>query len=125
MFNKTKGQIEAEISEAIIKFEKEHLGRGPKEARTFIIQDMIVVRLKRVLTPAEIQLAKDPEGWRLIKEVRHRLLEGSRNILEKMILDRTGEKVISLNTDISTKTGERIIIFSLKENLGEKIREPS
>lgn len=125
MFNKTKGQIEAEISEAIIKFEKEHLGRGPKEARTFIVQDMIVVRLRRVLTPAEIQLAKDPEGCRLIKEVRHRLLEGSRSILEKMILDRTGEKVISLHTDISTKTGERIIIFSLKENLGKKIRDPS
>ncbi|MFQ5709036.1 MAG: Na-translocating system protein MpsC family protein, partial [bacterium] len=31
MINKTKGQLEAEISAAITQFEKDHLGRGPKE----------------------------------------------------------------------------------------------
>lgn len=117
----TKGQMEATISEAIIKFEKEHMGRGPKETRTYIIQDMIFIRLKGVLTPAEQQLAKDDEGKLLVKQIRVKLIETSRRLLERIISDITGEQVISLHTDISTKTGERIIIFILESDLEAKI----
>ena len=60
--NKTKGQVEAEISEAIIKFEKDYMGRGPDETKTYIIGDMVLVRLRGVLTPAEKQLAKTDDN---------------------------------------------------------------
>ena len=116
---KTKGQIEADISEALIKFEKEYMGRGPEETKTYIIGDMIVVRLQHVLTPAEQQLAatsNETAGRKLIKRVRTELLEKARPLLEQIIKDLAGEKVISLHTDISTVTGERVIIFTL-ENL--------
>lgn len=75
---KTKGQVEAEISNALIQFEKDYLGRGPQETRAFIIEDMILVRLKGVLTPAEQQLAKNVEGTNLIKKIRSNLLEQGR-----------------------------------------------
>ncbi|MFC1765688.1 DUF2294 domain-containing protein [Planctomycetota bacterium] len=117
---KTKGQIEAEISEAIIKFEKEYMGRGPDETKTYIIDDMIVIRLQRVLTPAEQQLAKSDDeanGRTLIKQVRRELLEKARPLLAAMVLDITGHTVLSLHTDISTSSGERIIIFTLDEAL--------
>ncbi|HUS58406.1 MAG TPA: DUF2294 domain-containing protein [Planctomycetota bacterium] len=112
---KTRGQLEAEISEAIIKFEKEYMGRGPDETKTYIIDDMIVVRLHRVLTPAEKQLAKseDPRGRSLIKEVRIELLEKGRALLEGIISNAMGRNVKSMHTDISTVTGERVIIFTL------------
>lgn len=121
MLNMTKGQMEATISEAIIKFEKEHMGRGPKETHTYIIQDMIFIRLKGVLTPTEQKLAKDDEGKLLVKQIRVKLIETSRKLLELIISDITGEQVISLHTDISTKTGERIIIFTLESDLEAKI----
>lgn len=114
---KTKGQVEAEISNAIIQFEKDYMGRGPKETQAYIIDDMILLRLKGVLTPAEQQLAKNPEGANLIKQVRSNLLEQGRGLLSELIEKMTGLKVISLHTDISTKSGERVIIFSLSENL--------
>jgi uncharacterized protein YbcI len=114
---KTKGQVEAEISNAIIQFEKDYMGRGPKETQTYIINDMILVRLKGVLTPAEQQLAKNPEGTNLIKQVRSNLLEQGRGLLSELIEKMTGLRVVSLHTDISTKSGERVIIFSLSENL--------
>ena len=117
----SKGQMEAEITKAIIQFEREHLGRGPQEARTWIIQDLILVRLKGVLTPAETKLAQDAEGRNLIKQVRMQLIEGSRPLLEKMIQDITGVSVVSLHSDVSTQTGERIIVFTLAENLEHKI----
>ena len=114
---KSKGQLEADISEALIQFEKEYMGRGPEQTRTHIIGDMVVVRLQRVLTPAEEQLARgadQAEGRRLIKRVRIELLEKARPLLERIIMDLTGKKVISLHTDISTVTGERVVIFTLE-----------
>jgi uncharacterized protein YbcI len=113
---KTKGQLEAEISDAIIKFEKEYMGRGPFETRTYLVDDMVIVRLRGVLTPAEQQLAKaeDPtKGRRLIKEVRTELLESARSLLETVVKGITGRSVLSLHTDISTTVGERVIIFTL------------
>lgn len=113
---KSKGQLEADISEALIKFEKEYMGRGPEQTKTYIISDMIVVRLQRVLTPAEQKLAgasDEMRGLTLIKQVRTELLEKARPLLEQIILDLTGKTVKSLHTDISTTTGERVIIFTL------------
>ena len=120
MENKTKGQIEAQISEAIIRFEKEYMGRGPTETKTYIIKDMVFVRLKGVLTPAEEQLAKTAEGSELIKKTRMQLLEGARVLLENMISEIAGCQTRSLHTDISTKTGERVIIFTLDQNLEDR-----
>lgn len=115
--DRSKGQIEAEISEALIKFEKEYMGRGPEETKTYIIGDMVVVRLQRVLTPAEQQLAQTSDettGRTLIKRVRTELLEKARPLLEQIIVGLTGKRVKSLHTDISTLTGERVIIFTLE-----------
>ena len=115
--NKTKGQIEAEISEAVIKFEKEFMGRGPLETKTYLLDDIVLVRLKGVLTKAEQQLAQTGDnverGRQLIKQVRIELLEKGRPLLEAIVQDVTRKKVKSLHTDISTITGERVIIFAL------------
>ena len=113
---KTKGQIEAEISEAVIKFEREYMGRGPEETRSYLLGDLILVRLRGVLTPAEKGLAESPqytEGAKLVKQVRMQLLEKARSLLEAIVQDITGRCVVSLHTDISTKTGERVIIWTL------------
>lgn len=121
MTQQTKGQLEAEISAAITKFEKEHLGRGPKNANTFIIEDMILIRLKGVLTPAEENLAGDDEGAKLIKQIRRRLIETSRSLLEEIIQNIAEVNILSLHTDISSRTGERIFVFCLDKNLESTI----
>ena len=113
----TKGQMEAEISNALIAFEKEHMGRGPLEAKTYIVHDIVVIRLKGVLTPAEIHLAKDVEGIQLIKQVRTKLLENAQEMIGKIIQELTGVRPVSMHTDISTKTGERFIIITLAQHL--------
>jgi uncharacterized protein YbcI len=118
MSGMSRGQMEAAIGEAMIKFEKEYMGRGPMETKTYIIGDMILVRLKGVLTPAEKELSKTEDGANLVKKTRAQLLEGARRLLETIVLDITGCRVQSLHTDISTKTGERVIIFTLCKDLG-------
>jgi uncharacterized protein YbcI len=114
---KTKGEIEVEIAEAMVRFEIEYMGRGPKDVRTHIMDDMVLVRLKGVLTQAEQQLTKSPDGVELIKRVRSTLIENAKPILSRVLEDITGAKVISLHTDISTLQGERVIVFTLDRNL--------
>jgi uncharacterized protein YbcI len=114
---KSRGELEAEISSAVIRFKREYMGRGPREVRTYLMDDMALVRLKGVLTPAEQRLAKieDPHRGRdLIKQFRVELLEHAREMLEQLVTGILGVRVVSLHTDISTRTGESLIVFTLE-----------
>jgi uncharacterized protein YbcI len=113
---KTRGQIEAEISEALTKFEKEYMGRGPIETKTYLLDNIIMVRLKGVLTKAEYKLAQSQQNSRgrdLIKQIRVEMIENGRDQLEIAIKQITKRKVVSLHTDISTVSGERLLVFIL------------
>ena len=118
---KTKGEIEAEISCAIVQFEIDYMGRGPKETSAHIVEDLVVVRLKGVLTPAEEQLTKSIDGKELVKKMRATLIDKARPLLYQVVGDITGTKVLDLHTDISTESGERLFVFSLDNNLQKSL----
>ena len=113
---KTHGEIEAAICEGINRFEQEYMGRGPKNIHAHLLGDFLVVRLQGVLTAAEQQLVKTlpvERGQGLLKQVRTQLMETARPALESMVQEITGVKVISLHHDISTVTGEEVVLFTL------------
>ena len=115
---KTQGEIEAAICEGISRFEQEYMGRGPKDINAHLLGDLLVVRLQGVLTAAEQQLVKSlpaEKGRDLLKQVRTHLLETARPMMEAMVQDVTSGKVLSLHHDISTVTGEEIVVFTLAE----------
>src|ERR1700751_3636749 len=115
---KTQGEIEAAISEGISHFEQEYMGRGPKDIRAPLLGDLLVVRLQGVLTAAEQHLVKSvpPEKGRdLLKQVRTELIETARPIMEAMVEDVTGIKVLSMHHDVSTLTGEEVVVFTLAQ----------
>ena len=118
---KTKGEIEAAISEAIVRFEIDYMGRGPKETRSHIVDDLIVVRLKGMLTPAEQQLAKTADGVELIKKMRATIIDNAKTEFSRVITNTTGAGVRDILTDISTASGERIFVFILDRNLGKEL----
>ena len=116
---KTQGEIEAAIAEGISRFEQEYMGRGPKDIHTHLIGDLLIVRLQGVLTAAEQQLVKSlpaEKGRDLLKQVRTHLIETARPVMETMVEEMTGTKVLSLHHDISTVTGEEIVLFTLAES---------
>jgi len=116
---KTQGEIEAAIGEGINRFEQEYMGRGPKDIQTHLIGGLLVVRLRGVLTAAEQQLVKTlpaEKGRDLLKQVRTHLVETARPVITAMIEDITGAKVVSLHHDISTVTGEEVMLFTLAES---------
>ena len=116
---KTQGEIEAAICEGLSRFEQEYMARGPKDIHTFLIGDLLVVRLQGVLTAAEQQLAKSPpteRGRDLLKQVRTQLIETARPVMVAMVYEITGTTVLSLHHDISTITGEEVMVFTLAES---------
>ena len=114
---RTKGEIEGAVRNAIIKFEQEFMGRGPEDVRVFIVRDIILIRLKGVLTPAERQLAKTEDGIEMVKRLRQTLIAQGRKKLCEEIGEITGVKATALFTDIDTHIGERIIVFALAQDL--------
>lgn len=112
----TRGELEARITEEMIRFEREYMGRGPSEARTYLMDDLVLVRLKGVITRAEHHLAQADTSGRgrdLIKQTRTELLEKARPQLAAMVESILGSSLRSLHTDISVRTGERVIILTL------------
>jgi uncharacterized protein YbcI len=114
---KTRGEMESLVKNAIIKFEQEFMGRGPDEVKAFIVRDLIVIRLKGVLTPAERQLAKTVEGVEMVKRLRQNLIAQGRGKLAEQIHQITGARVTALFTDIDTQIGERVFVFTLDRDL--------
>jgi len=113
---KTQGEIEAAICQGMAHFEQEFMGRGPKDIRAHLIGDLLVVRLQGILTAAEQHLVKSlpaDKGRELLKQVRTQLIETARGVMETMVQEITGVKVLSLHHDISTSTGEELVIFTL------------
>ena len=118
---RTRGELEAAICEGVSRFEQDYMGRGPKDIRAHLLGDLLVVRLKGVLTAAEQHLVKSlpaEKGRDLLKQVRTHLVETARPVLEAMVQEVTGVKVLSLHHDISTTTGEEVVLFTLAESPG-------
>jgi uncharacterized protein YbcI len=116
---RTQGEIEAAVSDGISRFEQEFMGRGPKSIQTHLIGDLLVVRLQGVLTAAEQHLVKSlpgDKGRDLLKQVRTQLIEAARPMIEAMVQEITGVKILSLHQDVSTVSGEEVVIFTLSDS---------
>ena len=117
----TKGQLESEISRSLTQWEKDFLGRGSVTVKTDILRDMIIVVLKGVLSPAEHRLSETQEGLLSVKKNRADLVESGRKELGEIIQNLSGQEVTIFHTDISTRTGERIMVFKLSSDLEAKL----
>lgn len=135
---KSQGEIEAAVCDGISRFQQEFIGRGPKDIHSHLIGTLLVVRLQGVLTPAERQLIaprdepaeagagngngngngnghEQGNGRSLLKQVRAHMVATGRTRLESIVEEAVGVKLVSVHHDISTITGEELIVFSLAE----------
>lgn len=117
----TKGMLEAKISERVTKFEHEHMGRGPKKIKSKIVEDMVIVRLVGFLTPAEKKMACDLSGIKTIKQTRMQLFEYSIEEFKRIFEGIFDSRIISIHSDISTVSGEKIIIVVFEECIADKL----
>jgi uncharacterized protein YbcI len=139
---KSQGEIEAAVCDGISRFQQEFIGRGPRDIHAHLLGTLLVVRLQGALTPAERQLlaprhepagpdANEPaagaatpgngngtsaehgNGRSLLKQVRAHMVATGRPRLEEIVRLATGVNLVSVHHDISTITGEEVLVFSL------------
>lgn len=125
---RSQGEIEAAVCDGIARFHQEFIGRGPKDIHSHLLGSLLVVRLQGALTAAEKQLLvprPDGDGERtpitgehangrsLLKQVRSHMIASGRPRLETIVEGAVGVKIVSVHHDISTVTGEEVIVFSL------------
>lgn len=117
----TKGQIEDTVTKKAIKYYLDTLGVGPTSAKTYIVEDMIVIRMKGNLLPIEKKLLQNAKGVELVKNLRRNLLETNINEIIEIIKNITGQNIISAHRDLSTRSGEIIYIFILDKNFEKQL----
>jgi len=117
-----QSKAEAAISDEMMAFQHEFIGRGPERIRTGMVDDLVIVRSFGVFTTAEKQLTNSFEGRRLIKAMRQQVLEAGRSVLEDIVQKHTESEVVSVHSDISTMSGEWLDVFVLEHAVEE---EPS
>lgn len=122
---RSKGQVEDQICKKVIEFYVNTLGTGPRQARVYLVEDMVIVRLQGKLLPLEEQLLVGNKGIELVKTIRKALHEINTKRLNSIIEEVTGHKVKSTHSDISTKTGERFEAFILETDLEKELRKTS
>jgi len=115
-----QSRAEAAISDEMMAFQHGFVGRGPERIRTRMVEDLVIVRSFGVFTLAEKQLATSYEGRRLIKAMRQQVLEAGRPVLEEIVQRHTAAEVVSVHSDISTKSGEWMDVFVLDRSVEEE-----
>ncbi|MCL4442113.1 MAG: DUF2294 domain-containing protein [Firmicutes bacterium] len=105
------------ITDLVIRWGQNYLGQNLAEVKTDIIRDMIIVSVKGEIPPAESHLSREKEGMFLVKKIRQQLIEYDRESLDNILFNLTGSRMVSLHTDVSTKTGERIFVFKMDRAL--------
>ena len=118
----TKGQTEDALSKAFIQFYVKKLGFGPKEARVYIVADMIIVRLWGRLHPLEDILLLEKKGVELVKHIRKTFQEATFKELNAIIKKLVGCEAVSFHSDSSTRTGERFEIFIFDNNIADRFK---
>lgn len=115
---RSRGEIEAAVCGAVARFQQDYLGRGPRDIQTHLVDDTLVVHLRGVLSVAEQRLIEghaigDGRGAELVKQLRSHLVLAGRPVLEGLVADATGSRPVNVHHDISTVTGEEVIVVTL------------
>jgi len=113
--------MEAEVANAVVRFQREQQGRGPTEVRAHLLGDLILVRSNGIFTPTESRLAVSEEGRRLIRSARQELRAISHLEIEEIIAGIVGAKILRSYFDIHVDEAEMVEIYVLEADIEKRL----
>lgn len=117
----SKGALEAEIANAIVKFQREQHGRGPQDVRAHLVGELILVRCLGIWTPIESKLCASDEGRKLVKSARQELRAINHREIEEVVGGVAGCRVLRSHCDVNVEAGEQMEVYVLERDL-QKMR---
>jgi uncharacterized protein YbcI len=107
--SKALGETRARISNEIVRLQSEYYGKGPTKARTYFVDDLVVVVLEETFTRAEKTLAERGER-EAIQHIRRRFQQHMADSFVSVVEQATGRKVraflseTDIDQDVSVET---------------------
>lgn len=116
--DRSQGEIEAAVCDAVARFQQEYMGRGPRNVHAHLVDNRVFVHMDGVLTAAERRLLEgegpgNGRGADLLKQLRGHLVLAGRSMLEALVGAAAGAQPINIHHDISPVTGEEVIVLTL------------
>jgi uncharacterized protein YbcI len=106
---KALGEMRAMISKEIVRLQAEYYGKGPTKAKTYIVDDLVVVVLEESFTRAERTLAERGERD-AIQQIRRRFQQHMADSFISVVEQATGRTVrvfvsdTDIDQDVSVET---------------------
>src|SRR4051795_7673346 len=106
---KSLGEMRATISSEIVRLQSEYYGKGPTKAKTYVVDDLVVVVLEESFTRAEKTLAERGER-EAIQHIRRRFQQQMAESFISVVEQATGRKVraflseTNIEHDVSVET---------------------
>lgn len=110
--NVPAASIAKEIARVACAFELERTGHGPKSVTVVLSGETLVVTLHQALSPAEIALARSPEGAAQVQDYHRQLFANSTSTLRQEIKRITGSEVREATAEIESATGTVVHVFT-------------
>src|SRR4051812_40782731 len=110
---KSLGEMRATISKEMVRLQAEYYGKGPTKAKTYIVDDLVVVVLEETFTRAEKTLAQRGEG-EAIQHIRRRFQQQMADAFTSVVEQATGRKVRAFlsDTDIAHDVSVETFLLS-------------
>ena len=108
------GEMRARISTEIVRLQAEYYGKGPTRAKTYIVEDLVVVVLEESFTRAEKTLVERGEGA-AIQHIRRRFQQQMAESFTSVVEQATGRRVRAFMSDTDIAQDVSVETFLLAD----------
>jgi len=112
------GPTQATISREIVRLQAEYYGKGPTKAKTYIVEDLVVVVLEETFTRAEKTLAERGER-EAIEQVRRRFQRQMADKFTNVVEQATGRKVRVFMSETDVEHDVSVEMFLLADGAAD------
>jgi uncharacterized protein YbcI len=109
----SNSEMAQQVALAACEFEQQRTGHSPKSVTAVLSDDTLVITLRGMLSPAEMDLAKGPAGAAQVQEFHRQLFMSSYDSLRREIEKIAGVEVREATSEVATETGTVVQVFLL------------
>jgi len=109
------GQMRATIATGIVALQTEYYGKGPTKAKTYIVDDLVVVVLEESFTRAEKTLVERGER-EAIQQIRRRFQQQMADDFTAVVEQATGRKVRAFLSETNLDADLSVEMFLLADD---------
>jgi uncharacterized protein YbcI len=112
------GELLAQLSNEMVRAKKQFFGRGPERAKSYLLDDVLIVIMRGGLTTAE-QTMKSFGQEDMIRQFRQLFENEMTEHLEGLVEEATGRKVVTYQSQILFDPDMIVEIFVFAEGEGD------